>query len=787
MSRSSGTWQALLALLVVFAALLATPVRGRPASAAGTLRHGVINALLRAQVRDAVRQHSGIRERRSELVPLVVTSSRDVAAAVRRLGGVVQADIKGRVLAASLPASAIASLASVPGVDTLYPSLRYHLDLDRSVPEIRANIAWTERDHAGLPEQGQGVIVGTVDTGIDYRNPDFINPDGSTRILGIWDQTASGGTPPAGYTFGDYCDRTSIQTGTCAERDTDGHGTHVAGIVAGNGRSGGSPPEIGVAPQANLLVVKSDLTLDHVIAAWKFLIDTAQSLGRPIVINNSFGSSISPHDGSSPDSEAISTLSGEGSIFVAAAGNEGDGALHTSGSIDSSTPADITLTGTGRSDKVAFGVFYPRTAKLAFTLTKADSGESFSLAEGGTIENRTTSDGADKVTMESDAWNAHWSILYVKVTALSGKMQDVYRLHMTPVSVSGGIRYDAWVEEDGTARFSSPDDSDTVGSPADGRSVIAVGNYVTRAQWTDQAGASLSVCSYFPCRGGQLEEGDIAAYSSTGPTRDGRQKPDISAPGTMIISSLSRDIQLCSATLQDDCRSPKEVSQDGLHLVDTGTSMSSPHVAGTVALMLQANPTLDFSHVLSIVQSTARHDDFTGEGWSPAFGAGKVDADAAVRAALQLPFLTPVPRPPTSTPRPSPTATSTPLPTSTPVPPVSLSIVSVRVDRHGTSNGWHYSNPPPTTRVGAGLDLSVYTRLQHLASNDILRIDWNLSRNSVPVLSRSRQVSRSIFDNGVTWDVIRYVPRKAGTYTLQVVASMGQLSDSRSIKFHVIR
>ena len=64
-------------------------------------------------------------------------------------------------------------------------------------------------------------------------------------------------------------------------------------------------------------------------------------------------------------------------------------------------------------------------------------------------------------------------------------------------------------------------------------------------------------------------------------------------------------------------------------MVNTGTSMSSPHVAGTVALMLQANPTLDVSHVIDMLRTTARHDDFTGQGWSPTFGPGKIDADKA--------------------------------------------------------------------------------------------------------------------------------------------------------------
>jgi hypothetical protein len=215
--------------------------------------------------------------------------------------------------------------------------------------------------------------------------------------------------------------------------------------------------------------------------------------------------------------------------------------------------------------------------------------------------------------------------------------------------------------------------------------------------------------------------------------------------------------------------------------------MSAPHVAGTVALMLQANPTLDLGHVLDILRSTARHDSFTGPGWTPTFGAGKVDADAAVRAALQAPLLTATPRPPTATPSPSPSATPTPWPTDPPIPPESLAIVGVRVDRHGTSDGWHFGNPPPTERTGTGLDLSVYTRLDNLWSPATLRIVWTVTRDGAPVLSRSRRVSRGILDRGVLWSHLRFTPTRAGRYRFAADVSTGALSDSRSVSFRVAR
>src|SRR5205807_376810 len=105
--------------------------------------------------------------------------------------------------------------------------------------------------------------------------------------------------------------------------DIDGHGTHVTGVAAGNGLSSNPPREIGVAPDADIIIVKSDLTTDDIMAAWQYLVSKAQQLHEPIVINNSFGDQEGPHDGSEPEDQALNRLAGPGRIFVKSAGNAG--------------------------------------------------------------------------------------------------------------------------------------------------------------------------------------------------------------------------------------------------------------------------------------------------------------------------------------------------------------------------------------------------------------------------------------------------------------------------------
>ena len=118
-----------------------------------------------------------------------------------------------------------------------------------------------------FPLLGKGVLIGIVDSGIDYENPDFRNADGTTRIAALWDQTVETGLPPAGYNVGtEFTSQqinAALQTAGHEERfrlvpsrDISGHGTAVAGIAAGNGRGSQGGRYRGVAPEAELLIVK---------------------------------------------------------------------------------------------------------------------------------------------------------------------------------------------------------------------------------------------------------------------------------------------------------------------------------------------------------------------------------------------------------------------------------------------------------------------------------------------------------------------------------------------------
>lgn len=207
---------------------------------------------------------------------------------------------------------------------------------------------------------GAGVLSAIIDSGIDFAHPDFRNEDGTTRIAALWDQTV-GGIPPEGYRIGTLYTREQInealQAATAEERmtivqsrDISGHGTGVAGIMAGNGRSSGGVNR-GVAPESELLVVKMGTPdrggfprTTELMQGLDFVIREAIRLEKPVAVNISFGNSYGSHDGNSLLESYINTVSQiwKNSIVIAA-GNDAASAGHFSAVVTAGKTLDVSL------------------------------------------------------------------------------------------------------------------------------------------------------------------------------------------------------------------------------------------------------------------------------------------------------------------------------------------------------------------------------------------------------------------------------------------------------------
>lgn len=194
---------------------------------------------------------------------------------------------------------------------------------------------------------GRGILMGIVDSGVDFYHPDFRNPDGSTRILSLWDQSVAG-RPPQGYVLGTEYTAEQINEALAMpetegrrivpSQDYSGHGTAVLGIAAGNGRASDGLNQ-GVAYESDLLVVKLGASREdsfprttELIQGIDYLVRQSQALGRPMVINLSFGNNYGSHRGDSLLETYIDNISSIGRLAVCiGTGNNGNQALHTGG------------------------------------------------------------------------------------------------------------------------------------------------------------------------------------------------------------------------------------------------------------------------------------------------------------------------------------------------------------------------------------------------------------------------------------------------------------------------
>lgn len=179
-----------------------------------------------------------------------------------------------------------------------------------NVTNMEASCITTVQNNPPYELTGEGVLLGIIDSGINYAHPDFRNEDGTTRIAYLWDQTITG-KPPEGFLSGTEYTREQINEAlskpTRVERlavvpseDIIGHGTHVAGIAGGNGRGGGTK---GVAPGAEFIIVKMGqpdfegfVRNVEIMLAVRYILERATKLNKPVTINISIGMSMGPHD-----------------------------------------------------------------------------------------------------------------------------------------------------------------------------------------------------------------------------------------------------------------------------------------------------------------------------------------------------------------------------------------------------------------------------------------------------------------------------------------------------------
>ncbi len=501
---------------------------------------------------------------------------------------------------------------------------------------------------------GTGVVIGVIDTGIDHKHQDFRDASGKTRLLTVWDQTlnpVSGESSPDvafdGSKSNDYGieysesqindDLSGATPGYVRQKDTDGHGTHVAGLAAGDDAT--FP---GAAPGARLIVVKTGFKESQVIDAVNYVFGKAANLGFDgVVVNLSLGDHDGPHDGTGALDQVVDAIVDRGHYVVVAAGNEGDPTgsnvfIHTQASVAPSGAVTWTFTPTTTS---TYGVNSPHVVDIW-----AHGSDQYSVAVTDTINTVATAtassgatgtygpnllSGSDKeyivINNRTDSPSNGATHIRVEIQDANVTLHP-YTVKLTRSANGGNGIVDAYVggatgkfNTAGTAALSDGSVAGTVSEPGTARRVVTVGAYRTKFAWdTPSSGTTRKTDGI-----GSGVPGQIAKFSSRGPTRDGRSKPDVAAPGAHLSGAKSSDSS--PAGTENDA--------DTFHTYLQGTSVSAPVVTGILALLLQRNRLLTPEELRQRFTSSSSTDGMVSLAVAQTFGAGKVDAVAVVGSA----------------------------------------------------------------------------------------------------------------------------------------------------------
>lgn len=494
-----------------------------------------------------------------------------------------------------LPEAIVNAVASLPEIEYMEKPKRLFFAVNRGKRASCISGLQTGSG-AGIPDTGRNnltgrdVIVAVIDSGIDYAHPDFRNADGSTRIIELWDQTIPSGsvsvpvageggtgrrneggneseervlTAPEGFYIGTVFDSEVInhaldqptdqaRYAICPSRDISGHGTHVAGIAAGNGRASNGRYR-GVAFESELLVVKLGLPLENgfprtteLMQAVDYCMGKSTEYGKPIVVNLSFGNNYGSHSGNSLIETYLDDMANYGRTTIAAgSGNEGAAAVHTSGRVTE-----------GQTERVELAVSEFETAlNLQIWKSYVDEIAVSIVHPGGLVVGPIQRiQGPQRFTVgntqlllyygEPSPYSPFQEIYFDFIPVRDYIDSGVWEIRLVPQRIVQG-RYDMWLPSGGVLNsgtgFLNPTEETTLTIPSTAARVITVGAYDALF---DQP----------------------ASFSGRGYTRETNQvKPDLAAPGVEITSC----------------------APGGGYVARTGTSMATPFVSGGAALLMQ--------------------------------------------------------------------------------------------------------------------------------------------------------------------------------------------------------
>ncbi|HYA97520.1 MAG TPA: S8 family serine peptidase [Methylomirabilota bacterium] len=501
---------------------------------------------------------------------------------------------------------------------------------------------------------GKGVIVVVIDSGIDYRNPDFVDMSSGrpvSRLLYFWDsfstayESGLGNKGPYSYpngrSVGTLYSRLQLTadltspTRRIPATDEHGHGTAAAGIAAGNGNNSGGK-YAGVAKDADIIgirlggsrgAIENEYLLNAAIA---WVDSVAKQQGKPVVFSCSFGGQGGAHDGSSIEERELSArfaANTPGRAIVIAAGNEQGSGMHSRQVFRGSDHAALFAWGPldpNQTEGQGAVILYlhtqnggtPDLSKLQWSAIKfQDTGQTLpmpTLPKDGSTVSQINGDlilGLSKTE--------GWAGFFMWTSTGEPVVADAYVYTLSESKNRVGFFKDI------------RSDDEMIGNPGTTPSAITVGSY----DWNDQfLSQGKSYTWTGSCGEDPMHISDLSCYSNVGYSRSGAVKPEVVAPGEWYTSDWAKDPSGAGVKPVTG-NNALHIETSGNYVIFNGTSAATPYVAGVVALMLQKKPTLTSGEIKALLERNATQDSFTGQVPNVKWGYGKLDI-AAVRAVL---------------------------------------------------------------------------------------------------------------------------------------------------------
>lgn len=511
--------------------------------------------------------------------------------------------------------------------------------------DVRADSVWAGH---GLAQSytGKNVLIGITDWGFDYDHPMFKDTSLITsRIRAAWDHFKHIGNKPAGFGYGvEYVTPTELDN---ANSDTAGdyydyatHGNHVAGTAAG---SGGGTIHRGVAFESEYLFNSIQLDAGAAIDAFVWMKSIADNDWKRLVINMSWGLYyMGTMDGTSLVSQAIDSLSAQGVTFVTSGGNNGNDNFH------------IKKTFSNDSIRTRIG-FYPYSAHPSMwgqcISMWGQPGNPFnSRVEVYNASNQLVASSRYFNTNSDNGYHSNYLLVGTDTVFYNYSIDSAHpnnnrphqRMRVKNTNTSLRVVLHSYAATGTVHYWNVVELSNGVGNwgldfYAFGNDGVAGDNLYGLGEpaCTESAITVAAHQSEVVAVNGLVIPGNIANFSSRGPTYDERMKPDVSAPGMNVVSSINSYTTGSYTSVDNTIFNGRTYHFAAF----SGTSMASPATAGVVALMLEASPTLEPRQIREILKTTARADSRTGvipAAGSIIWGHGKVTATGAIQMALTL-------------------------------------------------------------------------------------------------------------------------------------------------------